>query len=41
MRNKILSIILLIIAISLLTIGIAQGQHNIIKILYDKMAGIP
>jgi len=41
MRNKIIGIIILIIALSLLTIGIAQGQHNIIEILYDKMAGIP
>lgn len=41
MRNKIIGIIILIIALSLLTIGIAQGQHNLISIYYDKMAGIP
>jgi hypothetical protein len=41
MRNKIIVIIILIIALSLLTIGIAQGQQNIIGILYDKMAKIP
>jgi len=41
MRNKIIGIIILIIALSLLTIGIAQGQHNLINIFYDKMAGIP
>lgn len=41
MRNKIIGIIILIIALSLLTIGIAQGQNNLINIFYDKMAGIP
>jgi hypothetical protein len=41
MRNKIIGIIILIIALSLLTVGIAQGQHNIIEELYDLMAGIP
>ncbi|MFX0029575.1 MAG: hypothetical protein ACFE8B_10215 [Candidatus Hermodarchaeota archaeon] len=41
MRNKIIGIIILLIALSLLTIGIAQGQHNLIDVLYDKMAAIP
>ena len=41
MRNKIIGIIILIIALSILTIGIAQGQQNIIEVIYDKMAGIP
>lgn len=41
MRNKIVGIIILLIAFSLLTIGIAQGQQNIINILYDKMVSIP
>jgi hypothetical protein len=41
MRNKIIGIIILIIALSLLTIGIAQGQHNLINTIYDKMAGNP
>ena len=41
MRNKIIGIIILIIALSLLTIGIAQGQNNLINVFYDEMAGIP
>ena len=41
MRNKIIGIIILIIALSLLTIGIAQGQHTLIDVLYDKMVEIP
>ncbi|MFX0163922.1 MAG: hypothetical protein ACFE9V_01240 [Candidatus Hodarchaeota archaeon] len=41
MRNKIITIIILIIALSLLTIGIAQGQHNLINSFYDKMVGNP
>ena len=41
MRNKIIGIIILLIALSLLTIGIANGQHNLINIYYDKMVGIP
>jgi len=41
MRNKIIGIIILLIAISLLALGIAQGQQNLINGLYDKMAIIP
>ncbi|MFX1375061.1 MAG: hypothetical protein ACFFA0_04555 [Promethearchaeota archaeon] len=41
MRNRIIGIIILLIALSLLTIGIAQGQHNLIDTFYDKMVGIP
>jgi hypothetical protein len=41
MRNKIIGIIILIITLSLLTVGIAQGQHNLIDVLYENMAGIP
>ena len=41
MRNKIIGIIILLIAISLLALGIAQGQQDLINILYDKMVGIP
>jgi hypothetical protein len=41
MRNKIITIIILLIALSLMTIGIIQGQHDIINIMYDKMAIIP
>jgi len=41
MRNKIIGVIILLIALSLLTIGIAQGQHNLINYFYDKMVAIP
>lgn len=41
MRNKIIGVIILLIALSLLTIGIAQGQHNLLNIFYDKMSTIP
>ena len=37
MRNKIIGIIILLVAISLLALGIAQGQQNLITIFYDKM----
>lgn len=41
MRSKIISILLLLIALSLLTIGIIEGQYNNIYSLYDKMVAIP
>lgn len=41
MRNKIITIIILLVALSLMTIGIIQGQHNIIDVMYDKMVIIP
>ncbi|MHA2009371.1 MAG: hypothetical protein ACXABO_20115 [Promethearchaeota archaeon] len=41
MRNKIIGVIILLIALSLLTIGIAQGQHNLINVFYDTMSTIP
>ncbi|MBA7694619.1 hypothetical protein ES703_103232 [subsurface metagenome] len=41
MRNKIIAIFILLIGLSLLTIGIIQGQHFLINSLYDKMAVIP
>lgn len=41
MRNKIIGIIILLVAISLLSLGIAQGQQNLINVFYDKMVGIP
>ncbi len=37
MRNKIIGIIILIISLSLLALGIAQGQQNLMSIFYDKM----
>ncbi|KKK40119.1 hypothetical protein LCGC14_0639490 [marine sediment metagenome] len=41
MRNKIIGMVILIIALSLLTIGIAQGQHNLIEIIYEIMPKVP
>jgi len=41
MRNKIKSIIILLIALSLLTIGIIQGQNLLINDLYNKMILVP
>ncbi len=41
MRNKLIAIIILLIGISLLTIGIIEGQFNLISTLYEKMAAIP
>jgi len=41
MRNKIVGIIILFIALSLLALGIAQGQQNLISIFYDKMVVVP
>lgn len=41
MRNKIIAIFILLIGLSLLAIGIIQGQQFLINSLYDKMAVIP
>ena len=41
MRNKIIAIIILLIALSLLTIGLAQGQQTWIDGMYNTMAGLP
>ncbi len=41
MRNKIIAIFILLIGLSLLTIGIIQGQQFLINSLYDKMVVIP
>lgn len=41
MRNRLIAIIILLIGISLLTIGIIEGQFNLISNLYKKMAAIP
>ncbi|MHA2039002.1 MAG: hypothetical protein ACW98X_21445 [Promethearchaeota archaeon] len=40
MRNKIIGIIILLIAISLLALGIAQGQQNLINFFYDRMTTV-
>ncbi len=41
MRNKIIAIIILLIAISLLTVGLIQGQQILIDRFYEQMAAIP
>jgi hypothetical protein len=41
MRNKIIGIILLLIGLSILTLGIIQGQQNVISILYNQMSLVP
>jgi hypothetical protein len=38
MRNKLIAIIILLIAFSLIVIGIIQGQHLLINSLYEEMA---
>ncbi|MFW9824268.1 MAG: hypothetical protein ACFFE4_15100 [Candidatus Thorarchaeota archaeon] len=41
MRNKIIGIIILIVAVSFLALGIAWQQQTLISIFYDRMAVIP
>jgi len=41
MRNKLIAIIILLIGLSLLTIGIIQGQHLIMNLIYEQMIVIP
>jgi len=41
MRNKLIAVIILLIGLSLLAIGIIQGQHLILNTIYEKMAIIP
>ncbi len=41
MRNKIIAIIILLIAISLLTVGLIQGQQILIDQFYEQMVVIP
>ncbi|TXT58356.1 MAG: hypothetical protein BAJALOKI2v1_390030 [Promethearchaeota archaeon] len=40
MRKKIITIIFLLIALSLLTIGLIQGQVSLIDTLYEQMANL-
>jgi hypothetical protein len=40
MRKKIITIIFLLIALSLLTIGLIQGQVSLIDTLYEQMASL-
>ena len=41
MRNKLIAIIILLIGLSLLAIGLLQGQHLILNSVYEQMAMIP
>ena len=41
MRNKIIAIIILLIAISLLTVGLIQNQQFLIDQFYEQMVVIP
>ncbi len=41
MRNKLVAMIILLIGLSLLTIGIIEGQFNLINQIYDQMAVLP
>jgi len=41
MRNKLVAMIILLIGLSLLTIGIIEGQFNLINQIYNQMAIIP
>ena len=38
MRNKLIAIIILLVALSLIVIGIIQGQHLLINSIYEEMA---
>lgn len=40
MRNKLIGLIIFLIGLSLLTIGIIEGQFNLISNIYDTMAKI-
>ncbi len=41
MRNKLIAIIILLIGLSLLAIGIIQGQHLMLNSIYEQMVLIP
>jgi len=41
MRNKIIGIILLLIGLSILTLGIIAQQQGDINLLYSQMAAVP
>lgn len=40
MRNKLVAMVILLIGLSLLTIGIIEGQFNLINQIYDQMAAL-
>ncbi|MFW9999435.1 MAG: hypothetical protein ACFE9Q_02900 [Candidatus Hodarchaeota archaeon] len=41
MRNKLVAIIILLVGLSLLTIGIIQGQYYLVNSIYEQMVMIP
>ncbi|MHA2400688.1 MAG: hypothetical protein ACXADU_17595 [Promethearchaeota archaeon] len=41
MRNKIIGIILLLIGLSIITLGIIAQQQDLINLLYSQMAAVP
>ncbi len=41
MRNKLVGILLFLLALSFLTLGIIAEQYSAIDSLYEKMAAIP
>jgi len=41
MRKKLIGFMLLLFALSLLTIGIIEGEFNLISSIYTQMASIP
>jgi len=41
MRNKVIGFIILLIGLSLLTIGIIYNQQNLINLYYDQMVSYP
>ncbi|MFW9969658.1 MAG: hypothetical protein ACFFDF_05605 [Candidatus Odinarchaeota archaeon] len=41
MRNKLVAIIILLIGLSLLVVGIIEGQNLILNSIYQQMVSIP
>jgi hypothetical protein len=41
MRNKLIAIIILLIGLSLLAIGLVQGQNLALNSIYEQMAMLP
>jgi len=41
MRKKLIGFIILLTALSLLTLGLINGEYNILSAIYEQMAMIP
>ena len=41
MRNKLIAMIIFLIALSFLTVGIIDGQFSVINAIYSQMSAIP